>query len=152
MDTTTELREFQGRMITKTTIAVRKAGDGLSAAQKVEPVDLKQGDKVYVVLETTVGRVSYKPIEDRFEEECFDLVCDAATIIDESAVHDALALTKERIRLEEERAAGVQRLPTTDALHGDHYLGLHKGGLVEGCPDCAEEIDAIDQEQETDGD
>ncbi len=52
---TNALTSFDGRDVIKTTIAITKAGDGLSDALKVDPQEFSLGDEVVVVLKCEVG-------------------------------------------------------------------------------------------------
>lgn len=134
-----DLGDFEGRTITKTTIAVKKAGDGLSQAQKVEPTVLRQGETVYVVLECEVGTIHFKPVGDLEEERCADLNTIAATIIDDEAVKRAVASMKERlavIRAAEKSNGGT--LPEPSFLAGEHRAGLHDNDSPSDHPECPE--------------
>lgn len=125
--TTTDLGMFEGRSVTKTTIAVRNAGDGLSAAMKVNPEALHQGDTVYVVLECKVGPVSFDPIKDS-ETECerkHVLRAGAATLIDSEYVKDAIAKQTDAIIAARDEEAGRQQLAPVDRAQ-EHRDGQHK--------------------------
>lgn len=54
------LNRFEGREVVDTTVAITKAGDGLSAALEVEPTELHHKQIVQVVLECEVGAVTFK--------------------------------------------------------------------------------------------
>lgn len=131
-----ELGEFEGRTITKTTIALRKAGDGLSKAQEVDPVILRQGDTVYVVCKATVGTIAFKPDDEDAVERHTALNVDSATVMDDDVVKNAIAAQEERIQLARDEAEGIKRLPTEDVLRSEHDAGLHAFGPVDGCPLC----------------
>lgn len=130
-----DLGDFEGRKITKTTIAVTNAGDGLSQALKIDPILLHQGDKVYVVLEAVVGKVTFDPYDDGVAARVQTLKAGVATIMDSDVVKRAI----DEQRVKNERAAekedGVRRLPVD--LHDDHIAGEHESGPADGCPDCA---------------
>jgi len=105
------LSRFEGMEVLSTTAAIRKAGDGLSAAVKVDPVELHHGETVYVVLETTVEKIRHDPVKDTDGlQRVHLLVTNAATIVDAGLVADYLEQQKERI----EKAAGIARLPFGD--------------------------------------
>jgi len=147
-----DLGEFEGRKITKTTIAVTKAGDGLSTAMKIDPVLLHQGDRVYVVLECNVGKVTFDPYDDGVAARVQNLEAGVATLIDADVVKKAIEDQRVKNERAKEQANGVQRLPID--LHDDHLAGAHDDGPVSGCPDCdslADEADAIAAEAAADG-
>jgi hypothetical protein len=106
-----ELSTFEGRDVLQSTIKVTKAGDGLSAALGVDPNEYHIGDKVYVVLETTVGRVGYEEIKDT---GCFRRVhtldTEAGTIVAGELVADVLAEQRRKIA----EAKGIIELPLGD--------------------------------------
>jgi hypothetical protein len=54
------LSQFEGRDVVDTTVAITKAGDGLSAALEIEPTELHHKQIVQVVLECEVGAVTFK--------------------------------------------------------------------------------------------
>lgn len=70
-----------------------------------------------------------------------------ATLIDGEVVREAIDVQREKIERAREAEAGVQRLPTDQELRGEHVLGHHADGLVEGCTICQEERDAEAAEQ-----
>ena len=53
------LSQFEGRDVVDTTVAITKAGDGLSAALNIEPTELRHKQIVQVVLECEVGAVTF---------------------------------------------------------------------------------------------
>lgn len=59
---TDTLTPFDDRDVTKATIAVTNAGDGLSKALEVVPQEFHHGDTVHVVLRCTVAKVTF--VED----------------------------------------------------------------------------------------
>jgi len=102
--------------VLSTTVAIRKAGDGLSAAVKVDPVELHHGETVYVVLETTVEKIRHDPVKDTDGlQRVHLLVTEAATIVDAGLV--AEYLDKQKVRIEE--AAGIARLPFANDIDPD---------------------------------
>jgi hypothetical protein len=104
----TSLTSFEGRPVLSTTVAIRKAGDGLSAALKVDPEELHHGDTVFVVLETVVEKVRFDQAKDGDGfVRVHMLATENATIIDEAIVGAHLADQKKRIR----EAAGEYELP-----------------------------------------
>lgn len=134
-----DLGEFEGRKVTKTTIAVRNAGDGLSKAMKVDPILLHQGDRVYVVLECDVDKVTFDPYDDGVCSRIQNLNAGVATIIDGAVVRDALDQQRDRIKLHDDAQRGVHELPTEEALRREHKANLHDGDDPSehpGCPEC----------------
>lgn len=104
----TTLTPFEGKPVLSTTVAIRKAGDGLSAALKVDPEELHHGDTVYVVLETVVEKVRFDQAKDGDGfVRVHMLATENATLVDAELVSAHLAAQKKRIR----EAAGEYELP-----------------------------------------
>lgn len=104
------LSRFEGHDVIASSIAIRNAGDGLSAALQVEPVAYAHGHKVYVVLECDVADVQHPPaVPNQYQgalvrKHIFKTV--AGTVVDEELVRDVLDAQQKKI----EEAAGVQRI------------------------------------------
>ena len=114
----TDLAPFEDREVIRTTIAVTNAGDGLSEAMKVQPVEMHLGDRVYLVLEAVVAKVRFDPAER--DDPDGDLVrvhvlrAGTATIVDRKLVGKLIDTQAERIRRAREEEAGILHLNGTD--------------------------------------
>lgn len=108
----TTLAEFEGHDVVGATIQVTNAGDGLSEALKIDPVEYEHGETVFVVLQTTVAKVRFDPSKDDKEKlvRVHVLKTGVATPVDESQIRGIIA--KHRKKLEE--AEGVSKLPGLD--------------------------------------
>ena len=114
------LGSFDGREVIKATVAITRAGDGLSAALAVDPQALDLGDKVYVVLECEVGKVSFEPVKDtQHLARVHTLRTQGATLVDEDLVRKHL--DEMQVRIEE--AQGVSRLPMGEDGEGQEGDG-----------------------------
>lgn len=137
-DTQTQnLGEFEGLPVLGTSVAITRAGDGLSQALKTDPVLLHHGQTVMVVLECEVADVTFAQIKDveGFTRK-HKLKAGTATIIDADVVRDAIVAQKERNQLAAEKAKGIQRL---GQLEAEHAKGEHSFiDPVEGCSACDE--------------
>lgn len=139
----TKLTPYQGRDVLNTSIAIRNAGDGLSEAMGIDPVELAIGTKVTVVLECEVKAHDYQRIKDTDALTLTQVLkAGTATLIDADVVREALAEQEDRILRAREAAKGIVRLPTGDELDREHGDGLHAGELVAGCPSCDAEQEA----------
>ena len=58
------LSAFEGRDVVLATIKVTNAGDGLSDAMSIEPVEMHHGEKRYLLIEAEVTRVHYDELKD----------------------------------------------------------------------------------------
>ena len=107
----TELGTFDDRDVVSTSVAITNAGDGLSQAMNVEPRIMHHGDKVVVVLETEVSKVSFAPVKDTdVLNRIHTLRAGVATIVDRKLVAKVLDEQARKI----EAAKGVQRLDLED--------------------------------------
>ena len=106
-----DLAPFEGRDVLQCSIKVTNAGDGLSTALNVEPVEYHQADTVYVLLETEVARVSYEPIKDTETlRRVHTLRAGIGTVVDATFALEAIAEQKRKNLA----AAGVVELPYED--------------------------------------
>jgi hypothetical protein len=135
------LGEHDGKAVLSTGIKVTNAGDGLSKALAIEPVQLHHGQKVVIVMETEVDQIAYKPVKDTDGvQRLHTLKAGTATIIDAAIVREALEAQAAKNATAAELARGERKLPTADALKAEHDIGDHAGGLIPGCPACDDEV------------
>lgn len=144
-----ELGEFEGDRIVAMEVAVKGVGDGLSKALKIEPVKMRRGDKVYVVVETEVGEVGFAPVKgvNGVVKRTHDLHASVATIVDRDLVAEVLAAQQakneaeeERVKREKEAAKGIQRLPGTT---GDPDPDTGEGSGDDEWDDGGEGVDKV---------
>lgn len=114
----TKLGKVEGRDEVATKITITKAGDGLSAPLRVEPRAYRLGEDVYVVLKTTVGKVTHTDAQEGsgvVRQHTLDTT--EATIVDEDLVRGVLAAQRtavEDLLLREEEAKGAITFPARD--------------------------------------
>lgn len=145
------LGTYDGLDILRSTIAIRKAGDGLSDALGVAPQAFRIGDEHYVLLRCIVGPVKHKPIKDT---DCLELVTDfvaqSATIIAPEVGAPFIEAQEALVDAARRNAAGDNALPVdADNLRADHLLGFHaesERGMQANCSECEAELDAIADE------
>lgn len=106
------LSPFEGNEVVGTSIKVTKAGDGLSAALKVEPAEYELGEKIFVVLETTVADIHFPKSKDNAEARirAHTLETGLATVVDGAKVKAVLSAQRKKL----EEAEGVSKLPGMD--------------------------------------
>lgn len=109
------LKDFEDLAVVRSTIAITNAGDGLSEAMKVEPQEFRQGDKLFVVIECEVAKVTFVPIDKNepkgLQSRVHTLRAGVATIVDGKLVHDLVREQEEKNLRAREEEAGVARLP-----------------------------------------
>lgn len=92
--------------------------------------------------------VGHKPVKDTsYLSRNHTLSAVGATIVEAGLVESVLAQQADRIRKAKEDAAGVRRIPFGDELQDAHERGEHADGIVESCPDCEAEVEALEAEQ-----
>ena len=118
----TELQPFDGHDVISTTIAVTNAGDGLSKALAIDPAEYHHGEKVFVVLETEVAKVTFTPHKDDPDVliRVHTLKAGTSTIVDHDLVKDVLTQQAEKNRKAEEERTG--QLPLDDGTDPEDDL------------------------------
>lgn len=105
------LEPFEGHEVVETRVAVTRAGDGLSTAMEIDPLELSIGQTVTVALDCVVAQVKFEPIKDTDGyARVHTLRAGGAAIVPRSAVAKALDEQAQKI----EAAKGVQRLDLED--------------------------------------
>lgn len=140
------LADFEGKAVRQAAVEMPGAAGGLRDAMKMAPQEFHQGDKVFVAIEGTIGKVRFEPI-DRDDpagdqRRVHVIVVEGATFVDESVVAGHIAKMQEAIARKKEQSEGISRLPTDDEvelLGEEHANGEHASGLVPGCPECDDE-------------
>lgn len=117
LDAAKVLGEFEGLAVVESAIALVGAGDGLSKAVEVDPVDIKIGDQVKVVYGTHCSQIKFKahPDDPNKLVRTIVLSADQATIVEAELVAAVLDAQQERI----DKAAGVSRIPFDEDSEGD---------------------------------
>lgn len=152
---TSALKDYEGTPVVRTKIAITNAGDGLSSAMAVAPVQYPPGSKVFVVLECEVAKHTHTPIEDTGTMELTQTFkAGVATVVDKGLVQELIEQQRDAIQKAKDEASGQLRIDTDNApgeggededavaFRRNHMAGNHADGLVEGCPLCDQERDA----------
>lgn len=149
-----DLGELDGYPVIGSAVKITKAGDGLSKALGVQPRRIHKGEKLLLLLEVEAGPVMFRPAEEvngwiRVDTlEATGVAFVPAGM--ESEVRARLVDLAEKIKVAQEAARGVNRLPVGEAFEKAHEAGDHAAGLVPGCPTCQAEVDAAAREAEDD--
>jgi hypothetical protein len=118
-----DLHDFEGFDVIGTRVKLTNTGDGLSESMGVDPMELRLGDRVIMVIEGVVADVAFPPaIKGEYAGPRYRVHTirgGAATFVDDDLVETALAEQKERNLLAREEAAGIARLPLADDEDGD---------------------------------
>lgn len=126
------LQSFDGIAVLGVGVALTNAGDGLSAALKVDPQEFHHGETIHLVIEAEVTKVRFDPVDKDDPQAGLRRVhimrAGTAAIVDEALVADALRVQKLRLEAAADAEAGVQRIPGTvpelDELPADYDDGL----------------------------
>jgi hypothetical protein len=154
-DAPKQLEPFEDCPVIGSAIEIPSAGGGLRDALKLDPVELRHGDTVYVVLACVVQKVRFDPAKKADDNELTRvhvLGTSNATIVDRDLVIKHLDAQQERIRLAREIAEGIARLPYDDGTYANpedaHAAGEHASGLHPDCGECNAEAAAAEFEAE----
>ncbi len=117
-----DLGSFEGKPVVGARIIVRNTGDGLSNAQAVDPVVLRQGDRVVVAFECDIAEIRHDPfVKDELDGDQVRVHiahAESAVILGDGAglsvVKKALDEQAKRIEVAVEEAQGISRLPGVD--------------------------------------
>lgn len=146
------LPEYGGQPVMRTVIALRNAGDGLSAGMAIDPELLPIGSTVHVVTECVVVAHNHKPLRggtpDYLELEQV-LSAGTAVLVAPDLVAEVLDRQRTKLMSAKEAAAGVGHLPVAgydEDMLAAHDAGLHAVGLVPGCVECDTEAGAAQRE------
>jgi hypothetical protein len=108
---TPKLKPFESRDVLQASMRITRAGDGLSTALTIDPVELHIGDTLFVLLECQVGAIELRPIKDtEVLVRKHTLVAGVGTVVTAEWAGEAIA-EQRRLNLE---AAGVHELPLDD--------------------------------------
>jgi len=156
------LSKFERREVLGSRIKIMRPGEGLSEILDIEPVALRHGEKVYVVLTGEVVDVEFPPVKRGSVEHLLrkhTVATEEVFLVSAGDVAALLDRERDRVRKVREEALGIQRLPepddpvgiypdrpTDEELHEAHLRGEHADDRVPDCVDCAEEIRAEQQE------
>lgn len=117
----TELTEFEGRDVVQSTIKVTNAGDGLSEAMSVDPIEMHLGEKRYLLIEAEVHRVNYEELKDTdVLRRVHTLKAGTATLVDDEYARELIEKQRKAILA----AKGVVELFDDD----DDVVAFLEGG------------------------
>lgn len=107
----TDLGTFEGARVTRSSVKVTNAGDGLSAAMNIEPVAYERHQRIVVVLDCEVTDVTFTDgdMSDAVTR-VHKLKAGTAVVVERSLVAKMLDQQAEAIKQAKEDAAGIQRL------------------------------------------
>ncbi len=106
----TGLSTFENHDVLQSTIKVTNAGDGLSEAMSIDPVEIHLGEQRYLLIEAECSKVGYEELKDTGTyRRVQTLKAGTATLVD--ATFAAKAIQAQRAALDEAR--GTPQLPMT---------------------------------------
>lgn len=133
LDKIKALGKFEGKPVLGSGVKCNLGG-GLKDALTIDPISLKLGERMYLVIEGEVVDVQHPKVKDTDGvRRNHVLQVKAAAITDRVSVEKLLEDQARRI----EEAQGIQRLQFTEELQDAHDRGEHKDGPVDDCPDCS---------------
>lgn len=148
------LTPFEGEPTLSVGIEIPGLSGGLRDSMRIDPVEHRAGDRLYVLVEVDVDKFHYDPVRSGGRDgervgwrRVEILSANTAMFVDPDSVKSMIDEHKRRIQRAKDEASGQGRLGTDDELHADHADGRHADGYAEGCVDCAEEVRATGAEQ-----
>lgn len=124
MADTSKLSKFDGLDVLATGVALTGAGDGLSKALAIDPVELHQGDEVYVLTKAIVQKVRFEPIDKDNprgpQRRVHMLRAGTATIVDPDFAKGKIEDQERLIREAQEAAKGIVPIPEVVAAEKAH--------------------------------
>lgn len=115
--------DFDGMPVVATAVKVTNAGDGLSQAQKIDPESFQMGQKVVLIIECIVARVSHEPVSKdapTILQRVHTLRAGTVAVASSGDTKLRKILDAQAVKIEE--AKGVKRLfsdEDDDDLYGD---------------------------------
>ncbi len=111
-----DLPDFEGNPVRRSTVKITRAGDGLSEALKVAPTAYHLGDEVFFVLRGMVTQVNHVPVSPADSDlvRVHTLVTQEITEVAAEDVEAFLANAADRLRRAREEEAGIQRIGFDD--------------------------------------
>lgn len=139
----TILDPFEGQPVLSVGMEIPGAAGGLRESMKLDPVQLHKGQRVYVVMETTVDKIRFDPVKDSDGwKRVHVLAAEQGMIVDESLVREHLDGLKARVAQREAAEDEAKRRESGEftldeaALDAEHEQGQHAAELRDGCPQC----------------
>ncbi len=111
-----DLPDFEGLPVRRSTVKITRAGDGLSEALKVAPMAYHLGDEVFFVLRGQVTQVNHVPVSPADSDlvRVHTLVTQEITEVAAEDVESFLRTAEDRLRRAREEEAGIQRIGFDD--------------------------------------
>jgi hypothetical protein len=94
----TALHEFEGSEVHRATVAIRKAGDGLSDGLAIDPDEIKQGEVRYYVLRTPCGAVNFKTDDKKITTREHVMNATGISPVDADVAEDFLSRYHEEVQ------------------------------------------------------
>lgn len=138
----TNLQDFEGLPVVRTSIALTNAGDGLSESMKVAPAEFHVGDEAILVIRGACTKVTFRPIDKDDptgdQERVHTFKAGTATLGDPDQLSGQLNMQAEKNLRAREEEAGINRLPMEEetplTIRVRTWLSsLKKAELVELC-------------------
>lgn len=118
--TETHLTAYRGREVRRVRVKLTGAGDGLSEALSIDPLELDMGQIGYALVKFVAGPHKHRVMKGYEHGETdapleleMELVAQTVTIVDEDYAGKPIDAQRERIRLAKDAAKGVASLPGT---------------------------------------
>ena|SRR5687768_10310016 len=139
------LSKYRGRDVLSIGVEIRNAAGGLNDALKVDPEEYEVDDEITVVMRCVVDKHRHEKVKDTDGLRLVHILsANEAAVIDDALVAEVLDRQSKRIeaaKIQREQEKGIFQLSA--AMTEAHEEGAHADELVEGCPACDAEAEAV---------
>lgn len=144
----TDLGTYDGRPVTRTSLALRNTGHGFEQTMKTEPLVIPAGSRRFVVMDVVIDKHRHDLDTDRNEFELVHMAAaETVAFIDEEIVREAI----DKQKAKNDALKGRTQLETPDGVGMDvieaHARGDHKRKRKD-CPECIAEREEEDRVKE----
>lgn len=130
------LGTFDGKPVKRTSLIVRKTGDGLSKAMETDPQIIHSGERRFVLYEIIGDKIRHDPIDNGMAWCRVHITnADTVALVDEEFARDAIEQQRDKNRVLEDERKGALQLTEPGLLATQHVTEGH-ARKVRGCPDC----------------
>lgn len=111
-----KLNPWEGKEVVGSRVEIPGAAGGLQESLKFDPREIRSGDELYVVLKVTCQKVRFEPIEKdmpdgaQYRVHVLKPVDGGSMFVPDALVAEYIEAQREKITLDREAAAGIQRL------------------------------------------
>lgn len=130
------LAPIDGLPVVRTTVKLVNAGDGLSKSMRIDPAELHQGDRVFILSEGVVQKLQAEPIDPDVpggdQTRVHIVKCETMMLVDREFAADRVEAQKAKLRQAADEAAGREPLPDVGTVRvgaAENHEGFYDPAL-----------------------